>query len=219
MRASCFSRVQLFATLWTIARQAPLSTGFSRPEYWSGLPCPPPGIFPTQGSNPHLLCLLHWQAGYLLLAPPGKLSSCHPRLFEGFHLSHLHSFNPVLQASVRSSLCQPSPTFPPHNHQGGPSQLQIQSCHIPALNLSVTSQGRSQSPGHLPTSSALRDLCLLWSLLHDCSLCGLLPVTRWVRLSPPHSATSAWSPLSNSPRRQVRGGCLPPQMAASVLSP
>ena len=36
------------------------------------LPCPPPGIFPTQGSNSGLLCLLHWQAGYLLLAPLGK---------------------------------------------------------------------------------------------------------------------------------------------------
>ena len=37
------SRVQLFATLWTIARQAPLSMGFSRQEYWSELPCLPPG--------------------------------------------------------------------------------------------------------------------------------------------------------------------------------
>ena len=45
----------------TIARQAPLSMGFSRQEYWSGLPCPPLGIFLTQGLNPHLL---HWQAGF-----------------------------------------------------------------------------------------------------------------------------------------------------------
>ena len=59
----CFSCVRLFATLWTIAQQALLSMGFSRQEYWSGLPCPPPGIFPTQGSNPHLLGLRHWQAG------------------------------------------------------------------------------------------------------------------------------------------------------------
>jgi len=36
--------------------------GFSRQEYWSGLPFPPPGIFPTQGSNPSLLRLLHWRA-------------------------------------------------------------------------------------------------------------------------------------------------------------
>ena len=40
---SCFSRVWLFATLSTVAHQAPLSMGFSRQEYQSGLPCPPPG--------------------------------------------------------------------------------------------------------------------------------------------------------------------------------
>ena len=68
---SCFSRVQLFVTLWTIAHQAPLSMGFSRQIYWSGLTCPSPVIFPTQGLNPHLLRLLHWQA-VLPLASPGK---------------------------------------------------------------------------------------------------------------------------------------------------
>ena len=49
---SCFSRVQLCATLWTVARQAPLSTGFSREEYWSGLPFPPPGDLPDPGIEP-----------------------------------------------------------------------------------------------------------------------------------------------------------------------
>ena len=39
---SPFSYVRLCATPWTVAHQAPLSTGFSRREYWSGLPCPPP---------------------------------------------------------------------------------------------------------------------------------------------------------------------------------
>ena len=53
---SHFSRVLLFVTLWTVACQAPLSMGFSRQEYWNGLL---QGIFPTQGSNLHLLCLLH----------------------------------------------------------------------------------------------------------------------------------------------------------------
>ena len=52
---SHFSRVRLFVTLWTVARQAPPSRGFSRQEYWSGLPCLLPGIFLTQGSNPGLL--------------------------------------------------------------------------------------------------------------------------------------------------------------------
>ena len=46
--------------------------GFSRQEYWSGLPCPPPGNLPNPGINPGLFYLLHWQAGSLPLAPPGK---------------------------------------------------------------------------------------------------------------------------------------------------
>ena len=69
---SCFSCVQLFTTPWTAARQVPLSMGFSKQEYWSGLPCPSPGIFLTQESSPQLICLLHWQAGSLPLAPSGK---------------------------------------------------------------------------------------------------------------------------------------------------
>ena len=47
-----FSRVQLFAISWTVARQAPLSMGFSRPEYWNGLPFPPPGYLPDPGIEP-----------------------------------------------------------------------------------------------------------------------------------------------------------------------
>ena len=69
---SHFSCVRLFLTLWTVACWAPLSMGFSRQEYQSGLACPPPGNFLTQGSNSRLLCLLHCQVGSLPLAPPGK---------------------------------------------------------------------------------------------------------------------------------------------------
>ena len=43
------SRVRFFATPWTVARQAPLSMGFSRQEYWSGLPFPSPGDLPDPG--------------------------------------------------------------------------------------------------------------------------------------------------------------------------
>ena len=43
----CFSCVLLFVTAWTVAHQAPLSMGFSRPEYWSGLPFPPLGVSPS----------------------------------------------------------------------------------------------------------------------------------------------------------------------------
>ena len=63
-----------FVTPWTVARQAPLSMGFSRQEHWSGLPSLLQGIFPTQGSNLHLSHVLHWQEGSLPLAAPGKLT-------------------------------------------------------------------------------------------------------------------------------------------------
>ena len=46
---SHFCHVWLFATLWIVTHQAPLSMGFSKQEYWSGLPCPPPGDFPNPG--------------------------------------------------------------------------------------------------------------------------------------------------------------------------
>ena len=49
---SCFSRVQLFATLWTVACQAPLSMGLSRQEYWSRFPCLPPGDLPNPRTEP-----------------------------------------------------------------------------------------------------------------------------------------------------------------------
>ena len=63
-----FSCVRLFATPWTIAYQAPLSMGFSRQEYWSGLPFPSPGIFPTQGLNPGIPHCRQTQRS----EPPGK---------------------------------------------------------------------------------------------------------------------------------------------------
>ena len=49
---SRFSSVQLFATLGTVAHQAPLSMGFSRQDYWSRLPCPAPGDLPNPGIEP-----------------------------------------------------------------------------------------------------------------------------------------------------------------------
>ena len=49
---SRFSHVWLFVTLWTVAHQSPLSMGFSRQIYWSGLLCPPPGDLPDPGIEP-----------------------------------------------------------------------------------------------------------------------------------------------------------------------
>ena len=53
MKVKSLSHVQLFATLWTVARQAPPSKGFVRQEYWSGLPRPSPGNL----SNPGIISL------------------------------------------------------------------------------------------------------------------------------------------------------------------
>ena len=60
-------RVQLFATPWTVVYQAPPSMGFSRKEYWSGLPFPSPGDLPDPGIEPRSPAL---QA--LTSEPPGK---------------------------------------------------------------------------------------------------------------------------------------------------
>ena len=64
--------ILLFATPWTVAHQGPLSMEFSRQDYWSGLPFPTPGHFLIQGSNPHLLSLLHWQVDSLPLSHLGS---------------------------------------------------------------------------------------------------------------------------------------------------
>ena len=61
------SCVRLFATPWTVAYQAPPSMGFSRQEYWSGLPFPSPGDFPDPGIEPRFLAL---QADTLPSEPP-----------------------------------------------------------------------------------------------------------------------------------------------------
>ena len=59
---SSFSHVWLFATLWTIAHQAPLSMRFSRQKYWNGLPCPPPGdlLDPRIEPQSFVSCISKW---------------------------------------------------------------------------------------------------------------------------------------------------------------
>ena len=66
------SHVRLFATPWTIAHRASLSIGFSRQEYWSGLPFPAPGDLPNPGIKPGSPAL---QADSLPAEPPGKIIS------------------------------------------------------------------------------------------------------------------------------------------------
>ena len=60
-----------FATLWTVAHQAPLSMGFFRQEYWSGLSLPSPGDLPDPGVEPASPALA---GGFLTVVLPGKPS-------------------------------------------------------------------------------------------------------------------------------------------------
>ena len=71
---SHFSHVWLCVTLWIIAHQAPLSMGFSRQEYGSGLLCPPPGDLPDLGIEPRASTL---QAEFFTTEPPGKPHGCY----------------------------------------------------------------------------------------------------------------------------------------------
>ena len=67
------SHVRLFATPWSVAHQAPLSMGFSRQEYWSGLPFPSTGDLPDPGIEPGSPAL---QTDALPSEPPGKPILC-----------------------------------------------------------------------------------------------------------------------------------------------
>ena len=69
VKVKSLSHVQLFATPWTVAHQTPLSMGFSRQEYWSGLPFPSPGDLPNPGIKPRSPTL---QVDASTSEPPGK---------------------------------------------------------------------------------------------------------------------------------------------------
>ena len=78
-----FSHAWIFANLWTIARQAPLSMGFCRQEYWSGLPFPPPGDLPDPGIEPVSL-ISPALAGTVLILEQQRFELCgstHTRIF------------------------------------------------------------------------------------------------------------------------------------------
>ena len=70
VKVKSLSYVWLFVTPWTVAYQAPQSMGFSRQEYWSGVPFPSPGDLPNPGIQPGSPSL---QADTLPSEPPGKI--------------------------------------------------------------------------------------------------------------------------------------------------
>ena len=72
---SHFSCVQLFANLWIIPHLTPLSKGFSRQEYWSGLPCPDPQDSPQLRDQTHVSCGSFTAGEFFTTEPPGKPQS------------------------------------------------------------------------------------------------------------------------------------------------
>ena len=124
-----FSRVRLFAMLWTVACQIPLSMGLSRQEYWSGLPCPPPGDLPhpeIKLISLYIFCM-GWQVLYQLSqAPPGKLinsmdvpqdmNSRTTKWSSNFTLEYISKGNEII-TSKRYLYCQVYCTIN-HNSQG-----------------------------------------------------------------------------------------------------
>ena len=135
---SRFSRIQLFATSWTVARQAPLPMGFSRQEHWSGLPFPPPGHLPEPGIKPASLASpalaggvfttsATWEAPVLLQRsnthkknlPPGlpwwlsgKESTCQCRRCKRL------GFDPWVRKISWRRKWQPTPVFLPGESHG-----------------------------------------------------------------------------------------------------
>ena len=85
----CFGRVRLCGTLWTTACQALLSKGFSRQEYWSVLPCPPPGHLPDPGIKTASLTFPAVAGVFLIAEPPGK--------------SHLHYYLDIIGGITKSN--------------------------------------------------------------------------------------------------------------------
>ena len=108
---TCLCSVWLCETLWTVAHQAPLSMGFSRPESWPESPCPPPGDLPDLGITSASLCLLHWQVVSIPLVPRGKPS---PQILKQANLNAASktSTTPYLLYFQNISRIQPSSYSP-----------------------------------------------------------------------------------------------------------
>ena len=117
-----FSRVWLFATPWTVAHQVPLSMGFSRQEYWSGLPFPSPEDLPNPGIKPVSLTSSALAGEFFTTSAPWEALT-NPYLSQ-FRCSVLSSkeLSPTLPVWLTDSsstlhviLCKP---LPDHNGQG-----------------------------------------------------------------------------------------------------
>ena len=111
VKVKSLSRVRLFATLWTVAYQAPPSMGFSRQEYWSGLPLPSPGDLPKPGIEPGSPTL---EADALTSEPPGK-----PNIY-----IHMYIFVYIVLVSNHVQIfCDPTDHSPAGSSVHGTSQV------------------------------------------------------------------------------------------------
>ena len=95
---SHLSHIRLFATLQTVARQAPLTMGFSRQRYWSGLPCPPAGDLPDPGIEPMSPALA---GGFFTTEPPGDNNSPISKAMTG--TKTWLSVSPLAQVPINNS--------------------------------------------------------------------------------------------------------------------
>ena len=116
---SCFGHVQLFATLWTVALQVLLPMGFSRQEYQSGLPCPPPEDLSDPGTKTASLMSPALAGSSLLLAPP--------RITMFISIFYAVQFSSVTRSCL--TLCDPmgcsKPGFPVYHQLAELSQTQV----------------------------------------------------------------------------------------------
>ena len=157
---SCFSGVQLFATLWTADHQASLSMGFFRQEYWSGLPCPSSGDFADPGikpASPALQVAFCIATDSLLLGHQGSPLSSH----WFFLLPHKCNLGVVF------------PWWQQHTQVFFHSSIFMVSFYIPGTVLD--SESKSKLHTHICCLQGISQEGICWTCssdVHDCRLPG-----------------------------------------------
>ena len=112
-------------TPWTVAHRAPLSVGFPRQEYWSGLPFPSPGDLPDPGSEPVSPA---WQVDFFTLESPGKPISLIPPVHPQYNTEFVWSLSLVPGRELQKPLEFPEQQeCPCYANEGNSAALQIAS--------------------------------------------------------------------------------------------
>ena len=164
---SLFSHVLLFVILWTAAHQASLSMGFSKQEYWSGLPCPPLGTLPDPGTELCLLCLMHCRRFFTTSSHLGSPS---------------HPFPTAVRIDDKwlSALTSPRELFPPP-----PQQSSVQfSCSVVSDSLRLHGLQHTRPPWPLPTPGVYSNSCPLSWWCHATISSSVIPFSSWLQSFP-----------------------------------